>query len=172
MNYSNKSSTYQRRTVLKVLGAAGLLAGSGNALWATTAVNTKAHIVIVGAGAAGLSIAAQLRRRLAGAKITLIDRRETHHFQPGYTLIGAGIWRAADVLSTNASYLPRDVSWIVSDVAEFEPDANRVITTTGQVINYDFLIVATGLHLDYTAIEGMTPISLASRELRAFMPAR
>ncbi len=61
--------------------------------------------MIVGAGAAGLSMASQLRRQLEGAKITLIDRREAHHFQPGYTLIGAGLWRAEDVLSSNASYV-------------------------------------------------------------------
>ncbi len=113
--------------------------------------------MIVGAGAAGLSMASQLRRQLEGAKITLIDRREAHHFQPGYTLIGAGLWRAEDVLSSNASYVAPGVDWITSDVAEFDPEANRVVTTLGQVVNYDFLIVATGLHLNYSAIEGMSP---------------
>ena len=58
--------------------------------------------------------------------------------------------------------VPRGVNGSAA-VAEFDPEANAVVTTTGQRIDYDFLLVATGLKLNYEAIEGMDP-SLIGRD--------
>ncbi|MFA5581167.1 MAG: FAD/NAD(P)-binding oxidoreductase [Paracoccaceae bacterium] len=112
--------------------------------------------MIAGAGAAGLSLASRLRRDMPNAVITIIDRKRDHHFQPGFVLIGAGLWQPSQVTSRNADYLPGGVEWIEAAVAEFDPEANLVITDSGQRVAYDFLMVATGLMLDYTAIEGMS----------------
>ncbi|MCL2524387.1 MAG: NAD(P)/FAD-dependent oxidoreductase [Betaproteobacteria bacterium] len=135
------------------LGAAGLKPGVANA--AGSKVQTQAHIVIAGAGAAGLTAAAYLAKALDGAKITLIDARKEHFYQPGFTLVGAGIKPKEYVLSSTAEYLPRGVELIEARVAEFDPDGNKVVTDSGQSIAYDFLIVATGLKLEYGLIEGM-----------------
>ena len=113
------------------------------------------QIVIAGAGAGGISTASKLARLTEGAQITIIDAREEHYFQPGYTLVGSGVWQPGQVISTNAEYLPREVKWIRSAVADFNPNANEVVTAAGQKVAYDFLIVATGLSLDYSAIQGM-----------------
>ncbi|WP_242465140.1 NAD(P)/FAD-dependent oxidoreductase [Rhodospirillum rubrum] len=118
-------------------------------------IETKARIVIAGAGAAGLASAARLSQMLEGASITLVDRRKVHCYQPGFTLVAGGIKSADYVTSTTAEYLPAGCDWIEERVAEFVPDANKVITDTGRTIAYDYLIVATGLHLDYAAIAGM-----------------
>lgn len=59
--------------------------------------------------------------------------------------------------------MPRGVEWVEAAVAEFDPEANAVVTTTGQRIDYDFLMVATGLKLNYEAIEGMD-VSLIGRD--------
>jgi sulfide:quinone oxidoreductase len=115
----------------------------------------RARIVIAGAGAAGLSLAARLRRQMPNASVILVDAKKEHHFQPGFTLVAAGLWNPADVTERNADYVPRGVEWIEQAVAEFDPDAKTVVTAAGQRIAYDFLFVATGLMLDYRAIAGM-----------------
>lgn len=70
-------------------------------------------------------------------------------------MIGAGLKPASYVVSQTQDYLPRTVEWISEAVAELDPESNRVVTTSGKAVNYDYLIVATGLKLDYAAIEGM-----------------
>ncbi|WP_323380211.1 FAD-dependent oxidoreductase [Sulfitobacter sp. F26169L] len=75
---------------LAALSGAGALATRKAAQSAPTPVKTSASIVIVGAGAAGAALANQLARRLLGAKITLIDPRHNHLYQPGPSLVAAG----------------------------------------------------------------------------------
>ena len=138
---------------------AGLTAGLPAAMSSTGAAaqvsNAGTRIVIAGAGAAGLAMAARLKRGMPRATITIVDAKKEHHFQPGFTLVGAGLWTPDQVTERTADYMPRGVEWIEEAVAEFDPDANSVTTASGRKVAYDFLIVATGLTLDYTAIEGM-----------------
>ena len=155
-----------RRRLLQAsgVGLAGLAAG-GSLLKPepAKAVNTSARIVIVGGGAAGLSAANRLSRGLSGAQITIIERREQHIYQPGLTLVATGVWRPRKVLDSNARYMPDGINWIRGMVTEFDPDANRVVTDSGQVVEYDYLMVTTGLKIDFDAIEGMSP-ELIGRE--------
>ncbi len=149
-------STIGRRQFLR-LGAAGL-AGAGLVSACSPKpdrVRTSAHIVIAGAGAAGLTAASRLVRRLDGARITIIDPRVRHLYQPGFTLIAAGLQPARYAVSRTADYLPREVNWIEAGVAEFDPDANIVMTSAGERVRYDYLVAAVGIDLDYDAIEGM-----------------
>lgn len=122
---------------------------------ASKKVNTSARIVIAGAGAAGLATANYLAEQLEGAKITLVDARKAHYYQPGFTLIAAGIKDKKYVESTTAQYVPKEVDLIAERVAEIDPEANKVVTENGTTLDYDYLVVATGLNLDYSAIEGM-----------------
>lgn len=118
-------------------------------------IPTQARIVIAGAGAAGLTAANQLAQRLEGATITLVDARQAHYYQPGFTLVAAGIKPASYVQSRTAQYVPKNVNLINEAVAEFDPEAHHITTQSGKKLPYDYLIVATGLQLDYDAIEGM-----------------
>lgn len=144
----------RRRLLLAAAGAAGVGAFGLPAARAET-VKTTARIVIAGAGAAGLATAARLAARLDGARITLVDARKAHYYQPGFSLIAAGLKPASYAVSATADYVPRGVEWIEAEVAEFDPVAKTVTTGTGQKIAYDYLVVATGLRLDYGAIAGM-----------------
>ncbi|NYT63571.1 NAD(P)/FAD-dependent oxidoreductase [Alcaligenaceae bacterium] len=148
---------FNRRRAFLALGAAGVagigLQPSGTA--AAGQVPTKARIVIAGAGAAGLAAASQLAKTLSGASITLIDARKEHYYQPGFTLVGAGVKPAAYVVSTTTDYLPQGVQLVPDRVAEFDPEGNKVVTESGKAYPYDFLIVAVGLKLEYGLIEGM-----------------
>lgn len=137
---------------LPVAGTAALGLGSRNA---RAAVRTSAHIVIAGSGLAGLAIANRLARDLDGARITIVDRKEMHNYQPGYTLVATGIWPVDKVVDRNIDLQPGGVEWVREMVAEFDPVGNAVVTDTGKRIAYDYLVVATGVHLDYAQIEGM-----------------
>jgi sulfide:quinone oxidoreductase len=150
-----------RRRFLATTALGGaLLAGGVGPLLASrpaAAVSTSARIIIVGAGAAGLSLATRLARGLDGARITIIDRREQHVYQPGLTLVGTGAWKAEKVIDSNARYIPDGVEWLRDSVVEFDPDANRVHLASGAQRPYDYLVVANGLKLDYAQIEGLEP---------------
>lgn len=139
---------------LGAAGAGSLLLQPGKAQ-AAEKVKTSARIVIAGAGAAGLAAANHLARQLEGAKITLIDARKEHFYQPGFTLVAAGIKPQNYVVSSTAEYVPQGVELVQERVAEFDPEGNKVVTESGTAVPYDYLLVATGLQLDYSAIEGM-----------------
>jgi sulfide:quinone oxidoreductase len=136
-------------------GGLGLALGVGRGA-AADPVSTSARIVVAGGGAAGLTVANLLMQQLSGAQITVIEPRAEHNYQPGYTLVGAGVKPQGYVVLRTADYLPRGAVWVQDAVAEFDPDANTVTTTGGQRIAYDYLVVTTGLTLDYEAIEGMS----------------
>jgi sulfide:quinone oxidoreductase len=123
--------------------------------FAQSRVKTKARIVIAGAGAAGLATANRLISQLDGAEITLIDKRREHYYQPGFTLIGAGLKPASYAVSRTADFVPRNVSLIEEAVAEIDPVGNKVVTESGRAVAYDYLVVATGLELNYGGIAGM-----------------
>ena len=84
-------------------------------------------VVIVGGGAAGISVAASLLQRSPLLDIAIIDPADAHFYQPGWTMVGGGIFEAADTARTMASVIPTDVSWVKAAVAAFEPDNNQVI---------------------------------------------
>ncbi|OYW61710.1 MAG: pyridine nucleotide-disulfide oxidoreductase [Rhizobiales bacterium 17-65-6] len=153
MEVSSRGMMTRRALLASVAGAASLIA-SGPVLSATK-LATKARIVIAGAGAAGLSAASRLSQKLDGADIVLIDARKEHYYQPGFTLIAAGLQPKSYSISLTRDYLPAGVRLVEDSVAAFEPEQSRVRTAGGETIGYDFLIVATGLSLDYAAIEGM-----------------
>ncbi len=100
-------------------------------------------------------MASRLSKLLPNASITIVDARKEHLYQPGFTLVAAGVYRAGDVVDDTARHLPRSVSWVQEHVAEFDPEGKSVTTTGGTRLPYDFLVVTTGLKLDYESIEGM-----------------
>lgn len=139
------------------------LAAGGTAAAALTAphqaqaqTQTSAHIVIIGAGAGGTALANRLVRRLDGAQITLIDPRAQHLYQPGLTLVATGLKPANYVTSKTTDWLPDGVTLIAEKAAAIDPEAKTVATDSGQVLEYDFLVVAPGLILDHDAIEGFS----------------
>ena len=129
-------------------------------------------VVIVGGGAAGISVAASLLQRSPQLDIAIIDPADAHFYQPGWTMVGGGIFEAADTARTMASVIPTDVSWIKAAVAAFEPDNNQVILEGCRVVKYKQLVVCPGLKLDWQALlviifrsppQRMAPIELHSR---------
>lgn len=150
------SPTPDRRRFLAGLGALPLLGAAASApLTASAAVKTQARIVIAGGGAAGLTAASRLSTLLEGASITIVDARKEHYYQPGFTLVAAGIKPQNYVVSGTGDYVPKGVEWVADKVAEIDPEGRKVVTAGGKSLPYDFLIVATGLELNYGGIQGM-----------------
>lgn len=141
-----------RRTFL--VGAAALSAAGWGATPEAMAA-ARAHVVIAGAGAAGLSVAARVARQMPNAKITIFDSRRDHYFQPGWTLVGAGWWQPGQTVESTQRYIPKGVDWVDQNIAEFDPESNTVTDATGKKYRYDWLFVTTGLSLDYDRIVGM-----------------
>jgi sulfide:quinone oxidoreductase len=112
-------------------------------------------VVIVGAGAAGISVASSLLARNPGLDIAIIDPADIHYYQPGWTLVGAGVFDAVSTARTMGSVLPRGVHWIKSGVAAFEPERNAVILEGCRVVTYQQLVVCPGLKLDWHGVEGL-----------------
>ncbi|WP_068804726.1 NAD(P)/FAD-dependent oxidoreductase [Thauera phenolivorans] len=163
-----------RRRLLFGATVLPLAAGAGLALAprrASAALKTSARIVIAGSGLGGIATANRLSRELDGAKITIVDRKEMHNYQPGYTLVATGIWPVEKVVDRNADLHPSGIEWVREMVAEFDPDGNAVVTDSGRRIEYDFLVVATGLHLDYAQIEGMDVDAIGSNGLASVYPS-
>src|SRR6056297_121426 len=123
---------------------------------AVAQVATKARIVIIGAGAGGTALANRLVTRLDGAEITLIDPRVEHLYQPGLSLVAAGLKPADYVVSKTTDWLPDGVTLIAEAAAAIDAEAKTVATAGGEVLPYDFLVVAPGLVLDHDAIEGFS----------------
>jgi sulfide:quinone oxidoreductase len=113
------------------------------------------EVVIIGGGAAGLAVASSLLARSPGLDIAIIDPADVHYYQPGWTLVGAGVFDAAQTARTMASLLPAGVHWIKAAVAAFEPDKNVVILDGCRIVKYAQLVVCPGLKLDWHAIEGL-----------------
>ena len=117
--------------------------------------DAKFDVVIVGGGAAGISVASSLRARKPDLDIALLDPAEIHYYQPGWTMVGGGIFDAQSTVRTMGSLIPQGVRWIKSAVAAFEPQNNAVILDGCRVVKYDRLVVCPGIKLDWNAVEGL-----------------
>lgn len=112
-------------------------------------------VVIVGAGAGGVAVAASLKSRKPGLEIAIIDPAEIHYYQPGWTMVGGGIFEAQETAKTMGSLIPKGVKWIKAAVAAFEPQNNAIILDGCRVVKYDRLVVCPGLKLDWGKVEGL-----------------
>ena len=111
-------------------------------------------ILIIGGGTAGITVAASLKRH-GGSDIAIVEPSETHYYQPAFTLVGAGVYDLARTRRPTDSLLPSGVKRIKASARKFDPAKNTVELSTGESIAYDYLIVCTGVKLDWTKIQGL-----------------
>ncbi|SFL17042.1 sulfide:quinone oxidoreductase [Pseudovibrio ascidiaceicola] len=121
----------------------------------TDRADASFDVVIVGGGAAGIAVAASLKSRKGDLEIAVIDPADIHYYQPGWTMVGGGVFNASQTAKTMGSLIPRGVHWLKSAVAAFEPQDNAVILDGCRVVKYDRLVVCPGLKLDWHKVEGL-----------------
>ena len=169
---STPAQTASRRELLRALGATPLALGALQAAPTVQAQTSSAapRIVIAGSGLGGIAVAARLRQLLPKARITIVDAKQEHNYQPGYTLVATGVWPIEKVRDRNADFQPQGVEWVQEMVAGFDPAGNSLSTAGGQKIAYDYLVVATGLQLGYDQIEGMDVKAIGSNGLGSVYP--
>jgi sulfide:quinone oxidoreductase len=115
-------------------------------------------LLILGAGTGGSMVANKMAHELDPQewKIIIVDKFESHYYQPGFLFIPFGIYNAADVTKRKRDFIPPNVELIFSDIEIIEPDQNRVrLFKENKVINYDYLVVATGTQIQPGETEGM-----------------
>ncbi|MBQ0732870.1 NAD(P)/FAD-dependent oxidoreductase [Aquimarina celericrescens] len=113
------------------------------------------QILIIGGGTAGIMSAAQLLKKDKNLDIGLIEPSETHYYQPAWTLVGAGSYDFEKTSRPMKSIIPKDVTWIKDYATGFDPENNLVLTKSSGNITYNYLIVAPGLSIDTSLIEGL-----------------
>lgn len=116
---------------------------------------SKYDVVIVGAGSAGIATAASLHKRNKKIRIALIDPSDVHYYQPGWTLVGGGVFTSESTKRQTKELIPSGCDWINKAVSSFSPNDNKVELNDGASVYYEQLVVAPGLKLDWSAIEGL-----------------
>jgi sulfide:quinone oxidoreductase len=113
--------------------------------------------LILGAGTGGTMVANKIADALDPQewRIIIVDRDETHYYQPGFLFIPFGMYSPSDVVKPKRNFLPPSVEVLFGDIELIEPDKNRVKLSGGKTIAYDYLVVSTGSHIHPEEIEGM-----------------
>lgn len=114
--------------------------------------------LILGAGTGGTMMANHLVKRLNPEewKVILVDRDETHYYQPGFLFVPFGYYKPEAVIKPKKKFVPANVEFVLSDIELIEPDENKVTLTAGnRVIQYDQLLIATGTDIHPEEIDGL-----------------
>jgi sulfide:quinone oxidoreductase len=120
----------------------------------------KEKVVIVGGGTGGIVAAARLRR--AGVdSITVIEPSLSHYYQPLWTLVGGGRCPQAATVRAESRVMPKGVTWVREAATAVDPSAQTVTTPSGD-LNYDYLVMAAGIQLDFGKVPGL-PEALGQR---------
>ena len=106
-------------------------------------------ILILGAGTAGTIMSNKLRKTLDRSQwqITIVDKEKQHFYQPGFLFIPFGIYTRNDVIKPKRNFFPVGVNVIYSEIDKIETAKKSVILKEGKILNYDFLIIASGTNI-------------------------
>jgi NADH:ubiquinone reductase (H+-translocating) len=123
------------------------------------------HVLILGGGFAGLYAARSLKR--APVRVTLVDRRNHHLFQPMLYQVATAALNPSDIAAPIRSVLRRQANTevLLAEVETIHPDERRVEFTDGTSLTYDYLIVATGARHSYFGHNEWEPLAPGLKNL-------
>lgn len=113
------------------------------------------QVVVIGAGAAGTSVAASLLRQRPDLDVAIIEPNDIHYYQPAFTLVGGGAYSLAKTARPQAQTLPKNARWVRAAVTSITPDTNTLVLSDNRQLRYDILVVTPGLKLDWGKVEGL-----------------
>ncbi len=104
------------------------------------------NLVILGGGTAGTIVANRLRQKLADTEwaVTVVDRDDEHHYQPGYLFVPFGGYRHDQVVRSRAGLLAEGIELVIGDVDRVDAEGDVVVLDGGRELPYDQLVIATG----------------------------
>ncbi len=112
------------------------------------------NIVVVGAGNAGISLAARIVR-LGAERVTLVDERQVHRYRPLLNYVGGGQASLARLLRPMRAVVPPGCDWVEDSVVAVDPEASTVRTRGGRELPYDTLVLCPGLVEDWDSAPGL-----------------
>jgi len=114
-------------------------------------------LLILGAGTAGTMMLNKLYNELERDEweITIVDQFKTHYYQPGFLFIPFGIYDKKGVTKPKHDFFPPGANVIYSSIDKIVGEENKVYLEGGKVLNYDFLIIATGTQTRPSETEGL-----------------
>jgi sulfide:quinone oxidoreductase len=117
-------------------------------------ITAKHHILIVGGGTAGITVAARLLRK-GYSGVAVIEPSDQHYYQPLWTLVGGGQAKASTSVRPEARVMPKGATWIRNAASSFDPESNSVTCEDGATYEYDVLVVCPGIQLDWNKTDGL-----------------
>lgn len=126
--------------------------------FSTTELCAEKHscrLLVIGGGAGGCTIASKFSKKFKQNEIIIVEPADKHYYQPMFTLIGGGIKTLEDSYKCMQQVLPKSAKWLQTSAVTFDPKNNSVVTENGDVIKYEFLVIAMGLQLNYNQIPGL-----------------
>ncbi len=112
-------------------------------------------VVIIGAGSGGVSVASSLLKRQSDLAIAIIDPSTDHFYQPGWTMVGGGVFSAESTRRDSDSVIPKKCTHYQAEAKSVDPQANTVTMSDGVSVGYGRLVVSPGLVLNWGAIKGL-----------------
>jgi sulfide:quinone oxidoreductase len=113
--------------------------------------------LILGAGSAGTMIAHKMVKALDSREwqIIVVDKNTNHFYQPGFLFLPFGYYTEQDVIKPQKNFIPSKAKYINSDIEIIEADNSQVKLTNGEVIHYDYMVIATGADIQPQETEGL-----------------
>src|SRR5690606_31036735 len=96
-----------------------------------------------------------LLRKRPALDVAVIEPRDVHYYQPAFTLVGGGTYRLADTARPQAHTLPKSATWIRNAVSQLLPEHKQVRLQDDTLVQYEYLVVAPGIQLNWGAVEGL-----------------
>jgi sulfide:quinone oxidoreductase len=115
---------------------------------------------LIGAGTGGITVAKQLEatKLVKPNEITIFDSNTIHHYQPGWTKIGGGVFKSSyitnNLMQLSIPKLTQGFNYQNKAISKILPEENAVVTNEGEKITYEHLIVAAGLKINLNSIPG------------------
>ncbi len=116
------------------------------------------RLVILGGGTAGTMAVNKLRDRLPLAEwsISVVDQDDSHHYQPGYLFVPFGHYAPEELVKSRHRFMPDGVELVISGIDQVVPEESTVHLSDGRSLEYDYLVIATGVTSRPDQTEGMT----------------
>jgi NADH dehydrogenase len=134
-------------------------------------MNPIPHVVILGGGFGGLSAARALRK--GPVRVTLLDRRNHHLFQPLLYQVATAALNASDIAAPIRSVLrnQRNTIVLLAEATGIDLSGRRVILADGDCA-YDYLIVATGATHSYFGHDEWAPYAAGLKTIEDALEMR